>query len=115
MSVVNGILLFAAGLGILGALVSALIAARLSVGRALLAYVLWLPLPFVGLAVLLGSGSDPSLPADRQSYNFWFGFVLISFLVAVPWSIGNLVGAIFGWRRSKRRLSQVADADRLAD
>ena len=46
--------------------------------RALAGWLLWLPVPFVILAVVLAGQIDPTLPTDRASYNFAFGFVFHS-------------------------------------
>jgi hypothetical protein len=62
---------------------------------------LWLPVPFVILAVILAGQSDPTLPQERASYNFSFGFVLVSFLIAIPWLVSNLVGMLIGRRLRK--------------
>lgn len=56
----------------------------------------WFVLPFVIIAFVLVAEQDASLSADRVQYNFFFGFALLSLIVAVPWLLANLVGAILG-------------------
>lgn len=64
--------------------------------RALIAWSLWLALPFVVLGFILAMQIDPSWTQQQTSYNLGFGFVLISIIIAVPWLPANLVGGLVG-------------------
>lgn len=85
--------------------------------RTVFGCLLWLALPFAVIAFLLAAQGDPTLPAERQSYNFSFGFVLISLIVAVPWVFANLVGGLFGllFRRSAPAARAVPVEDFVVD
>lgn len=76
--------------------------------RALLAWALWLPVPFIILAFVLFSQIDPTLSAERAGYDFAFGFVLVSILMAIPWLGASLVGALIGWAMRRRVPDAVA-------
>ncbi|MCC6827561.1 MAG: hypothetical protein IT550_04960 [Novosphingobium sp.] len=95
-------------LGLLGLLVAfglggGVVLARNTRGlRALAAWALWLPVPFIILTFVLAGQADPTLSADRASYNFAFGFVLVSILIAIPWFGASLVGALIGWAMRRR-------------
>ncbi len=71
--------------------------------RALGGWMLWLPLPFVILAIMLALQTQTSatLNSQQASYNFSFGFVLVSMLMAPFWLGANLAGAIYGRRVHK--------------
>ena len=69
--------------------------------RALGAYILWLPVPFVVLALIIAANSDPTLTSSKATYNFQLAFVLASFAITIPWLGANLVGGILGRRTRK--------------
>ena len=75
--------------------------------RALAAWALWLPVPFIILAAVLFSQIDPTLSAERAGYDFAFGFVLVSILIAIPWLGASLAGALIG-RAMRRRVPDTA-------
>jgi len=78
--------------------------------RALGAFLLWLSVPFVILAFVLSASIDPTLEPERASYNFAFGFVLMSLLMAILWLPANLVGGIVGRSYRARRPEAPANA-----
>jgi hypothetical protein len=80
--------------------------------RAFGAWMLWLPVPFVILLVVLAVEIDPSLPPERASYNLSFGFVLVSILMAIPWFLANAIGAAV--TRTRPRLADRVTQSRRA-
>lgn len=79
------------------------IARKVSGGTVALVWLAWLASPLLVLAVVLAGETDSTLPADRASYNFAFGFVLYGFLILIPWLPANLVGALLG-RKARRKV-----------
>ncbi len=79
--------------------------------RAVLGCMGWTVLPFVVIAFILAAERDATLSADRQHYGFWFGFVLLSLIVAIPWGAAGFVGAVLGaiFRRGRPAESQRDD------
>lgn len=92
------VLALVVGAGLAG---SFFVARRLSGWRAVFVWISWLMSPFALIALLLAVESYPTLPHDRASYNFAFGFVLLSIIVAIPWFPANLIGGLVGWRFRK--------------
>lgn len=72
---------------------------------ALIAWSVWLTAPFVVLALILAAdiARDTALSSRQADYNFSFGFVLISILIAIPWLPTNLIGGLVGRRFRRAR------------
>lgn len=85
--------------GIVGSL---LIMRHLPGRRALGAFILWLPLPYLVLAAIIGANLDPMLSQGQATYNFQLAFVLAAFVVTIPWLAANLVGGTIGRRMRGR-------------
>jgi hypothetical protein len=101
MSEVTGALVLLAAIVAAGVVGSLLIMRHLPGTRALGAFILWLPVPYLVLAAIIGANSDPTLSSSQATYNFQLAFVLASFVITIPWAIANLVGGLIG--RRKRR------------
>lgn len=91
--------------GFLGAM---LIARHLPGLRAVGAFVLWLPVPFVLLAIVLAADGDPAPPSSQASYTYQLAVVLFSFAIAVPWVVANLAGGVVGLQKRRRSLAPEA-------
>jgi hypothetical protein len=89
---------FVAGIG-----GSYLIARNLSGLAAFGAFLLWLGMPVLVLAVLFSASTDPTLTPQQASYNFSMALVLASIIVAIPWGVANLIGGLLGQRHRKAR------------
>lgn len=95
------------GLGVAVGLIGSFLVVRSTRGlRTVLGCLVWLAIPFVVLAFILVAESDASLSADRASYNFSFGFVLISLIIAVPWFLSNVLGGFLGLLLRKSKPSE---------
>ena len=93
-----GALFWLAAIVVAGVVGSRLIVRHLPGTRALGAFVLWLPVPYLVLAAIIGANSDPTLSSSQATYNFQLAFVLASFVITIPWAIANLVGGLIGKR-----------------
>lgn len=101
MSEVTGALVWLAVIVAAGVIGSMLIVRHLPGRRALGGFILWLPVPYLVLAAIIGANGDPTLSSSQATYNFQLAFVLASFVITIPWLIANLVGGLIG-RRSRR-------------
>jgi hypothetical protein len=108
------ILFWLAAIVVAGLAGSLLIMSNLSGRRAFGAFGLWLPVPFVVLAVMLSVSVDPTLPEQQQAYNFQLAFVLVAFAVAIPWSLANLVGGLTGRGMRRRRMASLPASPTVA-
>jgi hypothetical protein len=79
------------------------IARSLAGAMALLGWLAWLCAPLAFLALAFASETDPTLTAERASYNFWMALVLTSVAVMVVWLPASIVGAARGKRARLRR------------
>lgn len=98
MSEATVLLFWLAGILATGVVGSLLIMRNLPGRRALGAFILWLPLPYLLVVAVIGANGDPTLSSSQASYNFQLAFVLAAFAITIPWLIANLVGGLIGRR-----------------
>jgi hypothetical protein len=102
MSEVTGALLWLAALVVAGVVGSMLIVRNLPGRRVLGAFILWLPVPYLVLAAVIGANGDPTLNSSQATYNFQLAFVLAAFLITIPWVIANVIGGVIGGRQRRK-------------
>jgi hypothetical protein len=102
MTEATGALLWLAAIVAAGVVGSLLILRHLPGTRALGAFILWLPAPYLVVAAVLGANGDPTLNSSQATYNFQLAFVLAAFVITIPWAIANLVGGLIGKRMRRK-------------
>jgi hypothetical protein len=55
------------------------------------------------LAAVLAADTDPIRSSSQASYNRPLAFVIISFIIVLPWAIANVAGGVAGRNRRRRR------------